>query len=128
MSLEWKIHHPDRMVEAVAEGPVGLQDIERYLDDVMVSEALPYRKLFDTSQAQSALSDGDMMMLGARMSAYTGLGPIGPLAIVAPATALRQQARLFAALAPVDRPLKIFKTAKAARKWLEAQPSGATSA
>src|SRR6185369_11216926 len=84
MPLEWKISHPDRMVEAVGKGPVGLQDIERYLDDVMVSEALPYRKIFDASQATSALTDNDMMMLGARMSAYVGLGPLGPLAIVAP--------------------------------------------
>jgi len=122
MPLEWKISHPDRMVEAVGKGPVGLQDIERYLDDVMVSEALPYRKIFDLSKATSALADNDLMMLGARMSAYVGLGPIGPLAIVAPSTIVRQQARLFAALAPVDRPLKIFKTAKAARTWLDATP------
>ena len=128
MSLEWKIHHPDRMVEAVAKGSVELHDIERYLDDVMVSDALPYRKFFDTSQAASALSDEDLMMLGARLSAYTSLGPIGPLAIVAPTPELRQQARLFAVLAPADRPLKIFKTTKAARKWLEAQSVGAASA
>ena len=123
MPLEWKISHPDRMVEVVAEGPVGLTDIERYLDNVMISDALPYRKIFDLTKAVSALADNDMMMLGARMSAYVGLGrPIGPLAIVAPATTVRQQARLFAALAPVDRPLKIFKTAKAARTWLDATP------
>ncbi len=127
MPLEWKISHPERMVEAAASGHVCLQDIESYLDDVMVSGALPYRKLFDTSQASSALGDDDMMMLGARMNAYTELGPIGPLAIVAPSTTLRQQARLFAVLAPVDRPLKIFKTAEAARKWLAAQSSGAAA-
>jgi hypothetical protein len=127
MPLEWKIHHPEQMVDACAEGSFDLQDVERYLDDVMVSEALPYRKLFDTSQGASALSDEDMMMLGARLSAYTGLGPIGPLAIVAPTAIHREQARLFAVLTPADRPLKIFKTAKAARKWLEAQPSGAAS-
>ncbi|TAJ36229.1 MAG: hypothetical protein EPO55_22385 [Reyranella sp.] len=120
----WTISHADRMVEAVANGHAGLQDIELYLDDVMVSDALPYRKLFDASQVTSGLGDDDMMMLGARLSAYTGLGPIGPLAIVAPATAVRQQARLFATLAPADRPLKIFKTVKAARKWLAAVPSG----
>lgn len=118
MPLRWTISHADRMVEAVASGHAGLQDIELYLDDVMVSDALPYRKLFDASQVTSGLGDDDMMMLGARLSAYTGLGPIGPLAIVAPATAVRQQARLFATLAPADRPLKIFKTVKAARKWL----------
>ena len=125
MPLEWKISHPDRMVEVVANGPVGLQDIERYLDDVMVSEALPYRKIFDVAEATSALTDDDFMMLGARMSAYIGLGPIGPLAIVAPSTNLRQQARLCAALAPADRPLKIFKTAQAARTWLGATPPAA---
>ena len=68
MPLEWKISHPDRLAEAIGKGPVNLQDIERYLDDVMVSEALPYRKLFDTSQAASTLFDDDMMMLGARLS------------------------------------------------------------
>jgi hypothetical protein len=123
MPLEWKISHPDRMVEVMADGPVGLTDIERYLDNVMVSDALPYRKIFDLSKATSALTDNDLMMLGARMSAYIGLGPIGPLAIVAPSTSVRDQARLFAALAPADRPLKIFKTAKAARTWLEGTPT-----
>jgi hypothetical protein len=125
MPLKWTISHTDRMVEAVASGHVGLPDIERYLDDIMVSGALPYRKLFDTAQASSALGDDDMMMLGARMSAYTELGPIGPLAIVAPSTILRQQSRLFAALASADRPLKIFKTVEAARKWLAAQDGAA---
>jgi hypothetical protein len=119
MPLKWTISHADRTVEAVASGPVSLQDIERYLDDVMVSNALPYRKLFDASQASSAPADDEMMLLGARLSAYAGLGrPLGPLAIVAPATAICQQAQLFATLAPVDRPLKIFKAVEAARKWL----------
>lgn len=118
MPLEWTISPACRTVEAVASGHVSLQEIERYLDDVMVSDALPYRKLFDASQAVSALVDGEMMLLGARLSAYTSLGPLGPLAIVAPATAIRQQAELFAALAPADRPLKIFKAVDAARKWL----------
>lgn len=118
MPLEWTISHADRTVEAVAIGHVSLQEIERYLDDVMVSDALPYRKLFDASQAVSAPVDGEMMLLGARLSAYASLGPLGPLAIVAPTTAIRQQAELFAALAPADRPLKIFKAVDAARKWL----------
>jgi hypothetical protein len=118
MPLKWTIFHADRTVEAVASGHVSLQEIERYLDDVMVSDALPYRKLFDASLAVSAPVDEEMMLLGARLSAYTGLGSLGPLAIVAPATTIRQQAALFAALAPADRPLKIFKAIKAARKWL----------
>lgn len=120
--LTWKISHADQRVEATATGHVGLQDIEGYLDALMIESAFPYAKLFDTTHATSALSDSDMMLLGARMSAYKGLGPLGPLAIVAPTSALRAQAMLFAALAPADRPLKIFKNATAARKWLK-QPN-----
>lgn len=118
MPLKWTISHADRAVEAVASGHVSLQDIERYLDDVMVSDALPYRKLFDASQASSAPADEEMMLLGARLSAYAGLGPLGPIAFVAPATAIRQKVQLFATLAPADRSLKIFKAVEAARKWL----------
>ncbi len=119
MPLKWTISHTDKTVEAVASGHVSLQDIERYLDDVMVSDALPYRKLFDASQASSALADEEMMMLGARLSAYAGLGPLGPIAFVAPpAAALQPKIQLFATLAPADRPLRIFKAVEAARKWL----------
>ncbi len=118
--LHWKISHPNRSVEAVATGHLSLQDIERYFDDLMVSGAFPYRKLFDATEATSTVDAAEMMLLGARMSAYKGLGPLGPLAIVTPDSSLRTQAMLFSALAPADRPLKIFKTVVAARKWLAA--------
>lgn len=125
MPLKWTISHADRTVEAVASGPVSLQEIERYLDDVMVSDAFPYRKLFDASQASAGPTDDEMMLLGARLSAYSGLGPLGPIAFVTPAPAIRQKVRLFAVLAPADRPLKIFKAIAAARKWLATATGGA---
>jgi len=110
------------MVEAVASGPLSLQDVERYFDAVSVEEAWPYRKLFDATAATSSFNDNDMMILGARIRAYSGLGPLGPLAIAASGD-VHQQARLFAVLASADRPLKVFKTIKAARKWLAAAAS-----
>ena len=118
--LHWKISHPGRSVDAVASGHLSLRDIEGYFDDLMVSGAFPYRKLFDATEATSTVNDAEMMLLGARMSAYKGLGPLGPLAIVTPSSSLRTQAMLFSALAPADRPLKIFKTVAAARRWLDA--------
>ena len=127
MPLKWTISHADKMVEATASGHVSLQDIERYLDDVMVSGALPYRKLFDASQAVSAPVDGEIMLLGARLSAYTGLGPLGPIAIVAPTITIRQQVQLFATLAPANRPLKIFQAVEVARKWLATATSGSAT-
>ena len=118
MPLHWIIDPDKKLVTAVAEGDVTRIEFDAFLDDMSRAGADAYRKLFDASQAVSALVDGEMILLGARLSAYTSLGPLGPLAIVAPATAIRQQAELFAALAPADRPLKIFKAVDAARKWL----------
>jgi hypothetical protein len=121
--LHWKISHADRSVEAVATGHVSLQDLEGYFDALMVESAFPYAKLFDATRATSAMGDADMMLLGARMSAYKELGPLGPLAIVAP-SGLHEPVLLFATLAPADRPLKIFETVAAARRWLTAPPEG----
>jgi hypothetical protein len=74
------------------------------------------------AQATPHLSDDDLMALGARIRAYVVLGKIGPLAIVATTDASHQQARMFAALAKADRPIKIFRELHLARQWLDSQP------
>lgn len=121
MPLHWTISHPTRLVVAIAKDDVRLQDIEGYLDGVVVGEALSYRKLFDVSKASLHLSDDEMMLLGARIRAYatTASQPMGPLAIVATTTEGHGQARLFSALADAKRPIKIFRELHAARKWLD---------
>jgi hypothetical protein len=118
MPVNWQISPLDRRVTAHAEGTVTLGDMERYLDDVVVSGALPYAKIFDLGTAVSALDDADMLALGARIRAYPALAAFGPIAIVAASDTLCGQAQLFAALANVERPLQIFRTENAAREWL----------
>jgi hypothetical protein len=63
-----------------------------------------------------------MMALGARIRAYHAMGPMGALAIVAVSENTYGLARLFGALAAADRPIKIFRDLKAARRWIEEQP------
>jgi hypothetical protein len=118
MALTWKISHPERLVTVLGEENIVLQDVERYLDDVVVSDALPYAKLFDLGTASWALSDTDMLVLGARIRAYPSLGKFGPLAIIAASDAQNAHAQMFEALADVERPLRIFRTRDDARKWL----------
>jgi hypothetical protein len=74
------------------------------------------------TQATPNLSDDDLMALGARIRAYIVLGKIGPLAIVATTAKSHEQARMFAALAEADRPIKIFRELHLARQWLDSQP------
>jgi hypothetical protein len=120
--ISWTIDHDQRMLTAVCEGDVTLSDIEGYLDAVVVAGTMPYRKLFDGSRSGSRMSDEEMMLLGARIRAYHGDGKMGPLAIVVTTEHTHGLARLFGALAAADRPIKIFREVRAARRWLDEQP------
>jgi hypothetical protein len=121
MPIHWTISKPTKLVVAVCKGATDRHDIEDYLDAVVVADALPYRKIFDMTQAVVTLSDADLMALGARIRAYAGTGAIGPLAIVATTDESYERAQLFAALAEAQRPVRIFRELHTARQWLDAQ-------
>ena len=121
MPIQWTISHPHRLVVAVCKDTVSRTDIEDYLDKVVVSDTLPYAKIFDMADATLALDDDDMMALGARIRAYAGISDMGPLALVAASAENNGRARQFAALAEANRPIGIFSTMRAAERWLQTQ-------
>ena len=123
LPITWTIDHDRRLLTAVCEGDVTLHDIEGYLDAVVVAGTMPYRKLFDGTHGDSAMSDDEMMALGARIRAYHATGTMGALAIVVVSEHTHGLARLFGALAAADRPIKIFRDVRVARRWLESQPA-----
>ena len=119
MPIAWKISAAERLVSARTDGPVTLQDIQDYLDAVVVADAQPYAKLFDAGNMVLQLSDDEMMLLGARMSAYSSaFDTAGPLAFVATTLAVEGFAKRFLNVASVQRPSKIFKTVPEAKAWL----------
>ena len=123
MPIRFTIDHARRHVEARAEGETTLEDFENFLDAIVVQGALPYRKLFDSRQAIGRLSDDDIMMLGARMSAYTkDLGPRGAIAFIVASDAPSSFATRIVNLARSDRPAKVFRSEDQARTWLAGQP------
>lgn len=119
MPVQWTISKPHRLVIAVARDELRLRDVEQYLDGVAIAGVLPYRKIFDMTNATVLLSDADMMMLGARIRAYLKVGKLGPLAIVAVTARAYEQASLFQVLAEGDRPVQIFRELHQAREWLD---------
>ncbi|UYN96708.1 MAG: hypothetical protein KIT25_07190 [Enhydrobacter sp.] len=124
MPIHLTISHPTRLVVAIAKETLTLKDIELYLDEVVVKEAMGYRKIFDLSHAEVALGDNDIMQLGARISAYAVTARMGPLAIVAATPEAVARARLFTTLASAERPIKIFGELHEARRWLDSVPGG----
>ena len=125
MPVQFTIDHEKRYVEARAEGETGLEHIEEFLDAVVLQGALPYRKLFDGRLAIPKYVDlnNDVMMLGARMSAYaSNLEPRGAVAILAPNEQAADLARRFINLSKSSRPARVFLAEDEARTWLAAQP------
>jgi hypothetical protein len=116
--LRFAIDHAQRLVHVQTEGTVHLADILDYLDAVAVKEAMPYAKLFDASGADFVLSDDDVMVLGARVSAYAELEPRGPVAIVVDSEKANTLARRFANLGGAKRPARVFRDADEACEWL----------
>jgi hypothetical protein len=121
MPIHWSISHPSKLVVAVCKGALTRKDVEDYLDAVVIADSLPYRKIFDMTQAEPAIPDDDMMALGARIRAYATMGRMGPLALVASTDVSYERAQLFAALADAERPIRIFRELHQARQWLDAQ-------
>ena len=123
MPIHFTIDHDKRCVEARAEGETGLEDVENFLDAIVLQSALPYRKLFDGRRSVAKYNDHDLMMLGARMSAYaSNLEPRGAVAFIVPDEAASDLAKRFINLAKAKHPARICLSEDEARKWLAAQP------
>ena len=121
MPIKIKIDHAKRWVDAVAEGEVTLEDIEEFLDAVIVAEALPYRKLFDGRTSSGKYTDEEVMRLAARLSAYASMGRRGPVALV-PSVQYYELASRILNLDRRDQPGRAFLDIDEARRWLEVQP------
>lgn len=122
MPITWTISEAERFVSARAEGLVTLQDVEALLDDIVVKEALAYRKLFDGRGSFGKYDDHDVLLLGARISAYNSLNLTGAAAIVVGTPEQRDVALRFANIGKAKRPVRVFYSPEEARAWLDTDP------
>lgn len=121
MPLTFKIDHDKRFVHVTAEGRVVLKDVEDYFDVLMVQDAMPYPKLLDCTRAQFEATDADMMVLGARVSAYAAVDPRGPICLVAVTDEAIDMLRRFTNLGGAERAARIVATVDEGRQWLAEQ-------
>lgn len=127
MPVRWDIRHAEKFVHIVAEGPVTVKDLEEHFDALAVAGAMGYAKLFDASRAVPVYTDHDVLMMGARLSAYTATLPTGPLAVVGEGDTVAGTFQRFVNMSPAKRPARLFATEQEARKWLATQ-AGAVNA
>ena len=118
MAVEFRIDHDKGFVAVRAYGAIVLKELLDYFDALVVQNAMGYPKLFDAREAEPRLSDDDVMVLGARVSAYAAHDPRGPVAAVtmdARASAIIQR---FMNLGGAQRPMRLFGSIEEARRWL----------
>jgi len=116
--VEFEIDHQKRFVYARTHGGVVLQEILDYFDAVVVQNAASYSKLFDAREGGPQLSDDDVMVLGARVSAYAAFDPRGAVAAVATAEDARNSLRRYMNFAGARRQMRLFTSLDDARAWL----------
>ncbi|MCA0246630.1 MAG: hypothetical protein LCH93_08425 [Proteobacteria bacterium] len=121
MPLTFKIDHDKRFVHVKIEGHTVLKDVEDYFDALMVQNGMPYPKLLDCTHAQFEATDDDMMVLGARVSAYAACDPRGPICLVAVTDHAIDFLRRFTNLGGAERAARIVATVDEGLRWLAAQ-------
>jgi len=122
MPLRWEILHPEKLVLVTGDGDVTLADVEGYLDAIVTAGAMPYGKLFDATNVVPKYGDHDVMMLGARISAYVDTLKGGALAFVSTNQPTREIIERYLNLAnKAERPTAIFGAVADAKTWLAAQ-------
>jgi hypothetical protein len=119
--VDFTFDHQNRLVVATAHGRIVLREILDYFDAVTINNAASYAKLFDARAANPQLSDDDVMVLGARVSAYAAFDPRGPVAAVADTEEAREVVRRYMNFAGANRPMQMFLSVDEARAWLLGQ-------
>jgi hypothetical protein len=121
MPIVIDVDHEARLVRSVASGQVTFEDAWSYHEALVLADALTYAKLVDATEATFVLDDGEMMQIGARVSAYGNVGNRGPVAVVVRTQAQRGMLRRYFNLVGGAFPGGLFETELEARDWLRAQ-------
>lgn len=122
MSIEFTIDHKARFVHVRVSGILRRKDLEDYLDQILLQGAMPYRKLCDCTKAEYKYDDHDMMMIGARVSAYAEIKR-GPTAVVTTSRDVVDASLRYFNLGGANRTDgRVFRTEAEARAWLAEQP------
>ena len=123
MPLHWTVDSKERLVITIADGDVTREEAESYITAVNGAGTHTYRKLFDGSHGETAMTPDDMLALGVQIRRWQAAdGRPGPLAVVMAPDKTELVSRVLGILATADRPMRIFSEAEPARRWIQSLP------
>jgi hypothetical protein len=119
MPLHWTISHSKRLVVAVAKGQVRPRTMIDFLAAIDEAGARPYGKLVFVEQLITTFNDETVAGLANLVRQREQESTTGPIAIVTPDDATYEQARRFADVASLARPMKVFREWHEGRRWID---------
>lgn len=118
MPIHLDISHLDRLVVAVVLGQATADDIASLARKFAESGMMHYRKIVDTTAGDFFVDEARVASIAAFLRADPNAAARGPLAFVVD-PAHPQFAEKFAELTAGERPVKVFYSLRAARRWLD---------
>lgn len=119
MPIHLDISHLDRIVIAVVMGDVTADDVAGLARQFAESGSMHYRKIVDTTAGSLAIDEAGVAAVAAFLRADPKAASRGPLAFVVNPTRPDFFSAKFAELTADERPIKIFHSLHAARRWLD---------
>ena len=118
MPIHLDISRLDRLVMVVVIGDATADDVRVLARQFTESGMMHYRKIVDITAGALVIDDAGLAAVAAFLRADPNSASRGPLAfVVDPARA--QVAEKFAELTIGERPVKVFHSLHAARRWLD---------
>lgn len=118
MAIHLDISRLDRLIMVVVIGDATAGDVLGLARKFAESGMMHYRKIVDITAGALVVDDAELASVAAFLRADPNAASRGPLAfVVDPARA--QVAEKFAELTTGERPVKVFHSLHAARRWLD---------
>ena len=118
MPIHLDISRLDRLVMVVVIGEAKGQDFLDLARQFTEADMVHYRKIIDITAGVLAMDEAELASVTSVLRASPGAPARGPLAFVVDAAGSRVAER-FAELTTDERPVQVFRSLHAARRWLD---------
>ena len=120
MPLHWTIDSRLQLFVAACDGNIEPTEVNQMLDAIVGANGLVFRKRFDGTHGETKMTALEILTVGVRIRDLQNADvEHGPLAIAVPDDKYMLLSRVLGILAAARRPMRVFKDADRARKWLD---------
>jgi hypothetical protein len=120
MPLDYAQDDVQRRVTVTPRGVVTIEESLELLRTQIAAEAWTYGTLYDARERTDSLTGPEVRRLKDFVESQSAAhGPIGPLAILAPASVTFGMGRMFEQISSDERQIAVFRDLETAQDWLQ---------